>query len=364
MKKKIIFAIPALKVGGAEKVFTDLVLNFDEKKFDILVIVFDGSESFFLKKIKKKIRIINLNKKRVSYGIFKFIELVNKFKPEYIFSTLGNLNIMICIVQFLFVKKAKIIVRETNFLSKNINQNRFPIIWKILYKIILKKAHIIIALSESIKIDLIKNFQIPKEKIKVIYNPVNFKNIKKLSQSKKNEIIPFNKKYTNFLACGSLSYKKGFDVLIEAFKLVNIKNYRLLILGSGPQNEILKKKVKDYKLTKTIKFLSFVENPYPIMQRADSLIISSRYEGCSNVMLEALFLRKPIISVPCLGANEEILRKKKNCFLSKNCTSLSLSKVINFFLLKNLKHKKTFLDKSFDTKNVVKKYQKTILNIK
>ena len=64
MKKKIVLTIPALKKGGAEKVFADLALSFDKKIFDILVIVFDGSESFFLKKIKKKVKVINLNKKK------------------------------------------------------------------------------------------------------------------------------------------------------------------------------------------------------------------------------------------------------------------------------------------------------------
>lgn len=364
MKKKIIFAIPALKIGGAEKVFTDLVLNFNPEIFDILVIVFDGADSFFLKKIKKKIKIIDLKQKRVIYGIFKFIKLVNEFSPEYIFSTLGNLNIMICFLKFLFVKKPKIIVRETNFLSKNIYQNRFPLLWKILYKTNLRKADIIITLSESMKIDLIKNFQISEDKIRVVYNPVNFKNIKKLSKIKQKKYLPFKKQYTNFLACGSLSYKKGFDLLIDAFKLVNIKNYRLLILGSGPYEVILKKKVKDNKLENTIKFSRFVENPYPIIQKADALIIASRFEGCSNVMLESLFLQKPIISVPCPGANVEILRKKNNCYISKDCTSLSLSKVINYFLLKKYKNKKTYLAKFFDTKNIIKQYQNFILNIK
>lgn len=362
MKKKIIFTIPALKKGGAEKVFTDLALNFDKKIFDILVIVFDGSESFFLKKIKKKVKVINLNKKKVSLGFIKFIKTVNKFNPEYIFSTLGNLNIAVCIARLFLKKKVKVIVRETNFLSKNINQNRFAIIWKILYKIFLKKSDKIIALSKSIKTDLVKNFKIPTLKIKVIYNPVNFKNINRLSKIKSKLNLTVNKKCTSFLACGSLSYKKGFDILIDALKFVNSNNYKLLILGSGPEEKKLKKQVNDLNLRGKVKFLKFLKNPYPTIQASDAIIISSRHEGCSNVMLEGLLLKKPIISVPCDGANVEILQNKKNCFISKDCSSLSLSKTINDFLLRKNKNNKTFLEKTFKTSNVVKEYQNLILN--
>tara|TARA_B110000211_G_scaffold228633_1_gene285152 strand:- start:423 stop:1514 length:1092 start_codon:yes stop_codon:yes gene_type:complete len=362
MKKKIVLTIPALKKGGAEKVFADLALSFDKKIFDILVIVFDGSESFFLKKIKKKVKVIDLNKKKVSFGIIKFVKIVNNFNPEYIFSTLGNLNIAICLVRFFFKKNVKIIVRETNFLSKNINQNKFPIIWKILYKIFLKKSDNIIALSKSIKTDLIKNFKIQTKKIKVIYNPVNFKNISKLSKLKCKLDLTIDKKCTIFLACGSLSYKKGFDILIDALKFVNSNNYKLLILGSGPEEKNLKKQVKDLNLIGKVKFLKFLKNPYPVMQASDVIIISSRHEGCSNVMLEGLFLKKPIISVPCNGANVEILQNKKNCFISKNCSSLSLSKIINDFLSKKKKKNETFLEKKFETSNIIKQYQNLILN--
>ena len=307
-------------------------------------------------------KVINLNKKKVSFGLVKFVKIVNNYNPEYIFSTLGNLNIAICVVRIFFKRKVKIIVRETNFLSKNINQNKFSIIWKVLYKIFLKKSDKIIALSESIKADLIKNFKIPKKKIKVIYNPVNFKNISKLSKLKCKLDLTTNGKYIRFLACGSLSYKKGFDILIDALKFVNNKNYKLLILGSGPEEKNLKKKVKNLNLSGHVKFVKFLKNPYPVMQASDAIIISSRHEGCSNVMLEGLLLKKPIISVPCDGANVEILQNKKNCFISKDCSSLSLSKTINVFLLRKNKNNKTFLEKKFETNNVVKEYQNLILN--
>jgi glycosyltransferase involved in cell wall biosynthesis len=171
-----------------------------------------------------------------------------------------------------------------------------------------------------------------------------------------------SKKCTIFLACGSLSYKKGFDILIDALKFVNNSDYKLLILGSGPEEKNLKKQVKDLNLSRKVKFIEFLINPYPFMKASDAIIIPSRHEGCSNVMLEGLFLKKPIISVPCEGANVEILRNKNNCFISNDCSHLSLSETINNFLLNKNKNNKTFLEKKFETSNVVKQYQNLILN--
>ena len=360
MKKKIIFTIPALKGGGAEKVFADLVLNINDKIFDVIIIIFDGSNSYLLELVKKKYKIINLNKKKVIYGILKFINLVNFYKPDYIFSTMGNLNVLICIVKIFFNKKIKIITRETNFFSHNVKQNKFSFIWKVLYKLFLKRTDQLIVLANTMKIDLAKNCQIPKKKIRVIYNPVNFKLIKKLSNKRVKNFFK-KKNTTKFLACGSLSYKKGFDILLDSLRFVKNHNYQLLILGSGPEEQKLKKKVKQLSLGSKVKFVKFIKNPYPIIKKSDCLIIPSRFEGCSNVMLESLYLKKPVISVPCPGANVEILSKRKNCLLSSNCSSESLANTITDFLNNKMKKRKTNLEKVFDTSNILKKYEKIIL---
>ena len=72
MKKKIVFTLPTLQGGGAEKVISSIALNIDKKKYEVIIVVFDLSGQCYLK--NKNIKIINLKSKKVSTGIFNFIK--------------------------------------------------------------------------------------------------------------------------------------------------------------------------------------------------------------------------------------------------------------------------------------------------
>ncbi|HIC87763.1 MAG TPA: glycosyltransferase, partial [Aquificae bacterium] len=85
------------------------------------------------------------------------------------------------------------------------------------------------------KKDLVENFNVPEDKVKVIYNPVDIENIYKKSLT--NEKL-FSDKYKNLIAIGRLTKQKGFDLLLKAFSKLD-NNYRLYILGEGEEKDNL-----------------------------------------------------------------------------------------------------------------------------
>lgn len=105
---------------------------------------------------------------------------------------------------------------------------------------------------------------------------------------------------------GRMYYAKGYDRLLEAHHrlLQDGILYDLWILGEGPERSILEKIVQDYGMEDTVHFLGFQQNPYPFMQAADLIVCSSRYEGFSTVVTEALILGKPVVTTPCSGMQE------------------------------------------------------------
>ena len=103
--KKVLFILPTLHGGGAEKVFSSLYVNFNKKKYLAKLLVFDGSRKKYLNKTKKK--IIDLKKKRITYGFLKFICTVRKFQPDLIISTVSHLNLYLSIIKIFLPQKTK-----------------------------------------------------------------------------------------------------------------------------------------------------------------------------------------------------------------------------------------------------------------
>ena len=105
---------------------------------------------------------------------------------------------------------------------------------------------------------------------------------------------------------GRMYHSKGYDRLLEAHHklLQDGIAYDLWILGEGPERGMLEKMVQDYGMEETVHFLGFQQNPYAFMKAADLIVCSSRYEGFSTVITEALILGKPVVTTPCSGMRE------------------------------------------------------------
>ena len=100
-----------------------------------------------------------------------------------------------------------------------------------------------------------------------------------------------------FISIGRLVDQKDHLTLLRAFNYIkNEINFELLIIGQGKNKNLIKKYIDMNKLNKNIKIVGFKDNPYPYLKASDSLILSSRYEGLPNVILESLVLKKLVIS--------------------------------------------------------------------
>jgi glycosyltransferase involved in cell wall biosynthesis len=297
--KKILFILPNCRGGGAEKVTLQLLQNLDRKKFQLKLVLLQYAGEF-IAEIPKDVKVIDLKIKHVRYSIFKLIKLIKTEQPDIVYSTLTHLNIVICILAFII--KTKIVIRESNIISSLITSN----IQKILYKIVIRNADTIVAQSEDMKEDLIKNFAVNSKKIVLINNSVNIDFIQKKAEEQIDTFFA-NKKL--LVSVGRLSYQKGFDLLIESFSKINNHNYYLVIIGQGIEEEKLRKMAKDANIENRIIFTGFQENPYKYIANADFLISSSRFEGFPNVVIEALACGTPVIANKYKGGINEIINE-------------------------------------------------------
>ena len=202
-------------------------------------------------------------------------------------------------------------------------------------------------------------FKIKKNKNILIYNPTNFKFIKKISKEKV-DLKFFKTKRKKIISIGKLSKQKNFERLIEAANyLINElkKNYKFLIIGEGENLNILNKKIEEFKLKKNIKIIKFVKNPYKYIDKSDLVVQPSLWEGSSNILLEALSCNKRIVCFDIKGGTREILLNGKNGFIARYDDYKDLAKKISVsFDNKNNIDKRSL--SLFGVENNIEKYKK------
>ena len=355
-KKKLVIFIPSIEGGGVEKNFFIIANYLSEKLKNVTVI----STKFKDKnKLNKKIRLItpssdfwtNRNR-RLKYLVclLLLIKLIFLKKNYTVFAFQANLY---CVVVCKLLGN-KILTRSNSApagWSKNLLK-------KFIYKKLLSKADEITVNSKAFKYKMKEYFNV---KTTVIYNPLNKKEILKKSNIKVNKIFKHKKKL-KIINIGRFVDQKDQITLLRALNFLKSKiSFEAVIIGRGH----LKSKLVDFlitnKLGSTVKILDFKKNPYPYLKQADLFILSSIYEGLPNVLLEALVLKKFVISSDCPTGPSEILLNGRGGLLFKTRNYKSLSNKIVFYK-KNKKICDKLLSNSvkalnrFDYYNNLKKY--------
>ncbi|WP_461611069.1 glycosyltransferase [Cytobacillus kochii] len=354
MKKKIAFVIPSLRVGGSERVVVNIVKKINREKYQIRLIVIDYNGPF-KKEIPNDVEIINLGRKRLRDSVVAIFKEILKFKPDYVFSTLGYLNFLLILLIKVLKLNTKIVVRESSTPSKYIN-NFSPLKKKLysnLYKSLYPMADIIVAQCNSMQEDLVSNFNIEKNKVVTVYNPIDIESIKYKMKQKK----PFDNKNINIVAVGRLVYAKGYDILLNSINLLSEKypNIKLHILGDGPLKGDLIQLAKELNLDKKVNFLGFIENPYPYIGSADLYVLSSRWEGFPNTLLEAIACGTNVVATNCKSGPEEIIGDNNFGYLAKSEDPNSLYEVMDKALNEKKENQKRAED--FSINKIIKQYE-------
>lgn len=374
MKRKILFFIPSLAGGGAERTIVNIINHLDYSKFDpVLVmcqeITFDYQKNEYIDFLNKKCKIIYLNCKLNKLSIFKLIlelkKCINREKPDLIFSTRLKVNIIAMISKILAKGNVPIVLRE----STNRSEEGISKILKLITKYFYNKANYVIALSNGVKTDLVQNFRIKRDKIKVIYNPVDLHHIKNQSKESIEENFLFKGDSKIIISVGRLFEQKDFKTLIKAFKIVDFKiDAKLVILGKGPLEKELKQLAKDLGIENKVYFLGFKKNPYKYIKRANLFVLSSKFEGFGHVIVESMAVGTPVISTDCKSGPGEILENGKYGKLVNVGDSKGLAnEIISLLNDSDSCHyfSKIGIERSlfFEAKKIIKEYEDIFLKV-
>lgn len=345
---------------------TTLLRHLDRSKFRLTLAVVDTREAVFLGDVPKDVEFIDLQCSRVRYAVPKIARLIWQRRPDVVFSTLGHLNLALAIIRPFLPNGVRYVARESNVVSEVIRGYRSPPIWKWAYRRFYGRFDTVVCQSRDMRDDLVANFSLPTFKTIVIHNPVDTERIRALAAEPLVTGIEMvgcedGERDINLVAAGRLVHQKGFDLLINALSLCGNPLLRLTILGDGPLRGELEHLAVKRGVAGKVRFVGFQKNPYPFFAQADAFVLSSRFEGFPNVVLEALACGTPVIATPAPGGGREILEGAEGCILAESVTADELAKVIGNW--NKAKKSPTVADavSPFLIQNIISQYQSAFL---
>ena len=307
--RKITIILPSLAGGGAERLHVNLA-NFWVKQGICVEFVLLRKEGDLIGAVENNINIIDLRINKIRKSIFPLRRYFINNKQDIILAAMWPLTSACVMAWRLAGKPGSLFLSDHNFLSLSvITELRFPRhLLSIIMKLTYPYASGLIAVSNGVKEDLCNLGNFAKSAVRVIYNPtaVGFP----VSRESSEKIITlWGQGYDyHILSVGSLRAQKDHATLIKAFSYFRQHvNAKLTIVGEGPLRAELENLIIELGLQAVVSLPGFFSDPYPWFRSADLFVLSSRWEGFGNVIVEALECGLPVVSTNCKSGPSEIL---------------------------------------------------------
>lgn len=319
MHNKVLILIESLEGGGAEKVLATMMRHIDKEHYDVSVLAICGGGKYE-EEVASCVKYSCLLNRHDSYrGMSK---LYYRLKYKLIYEWLPA-----WLVYLLFVPKGfdvevafvegfatKVLAASSNKQAKKfawVHSNLTLLPWTITNGIFKnvddeRRAYLnydkVVCVSNSVEKVMVENYGLSSTI--TIYNPLDVLSIKQRGKEKSSYVVDHSK--FNIVSVGRLAKEKGYDLLLPIIK--NVKDVHpdvhLWLIGMGVEENSLKRQAADLGIEDNVTFTGFLKNPYSLMSQMDLFVCSSRAEGFSLVIAEAMILGLPVVSTNCSGPNE------------------------------------------------------------
>lgn len=311
-KISIVFMIPTLSTGGAERVISFISQNLDSKLFQSQLLVIDKKEKSTFN--IEKIPVTYLNKPRVLHAAPpQIMQFLYKQKPDIVFSSIGHLNTLMGIFSPLF-RNTKFVIREASVVSvmqkfstkKSMGNN-------LLSKWAFNNVDKVVCQSFDMAEDFKNLYKLNNSKIVIIGNPII--SPPKLSTIKRRGTFSKPKK---FITVGRLSKEKGHLRILNVLAKLKRDFSYLIIGGDGPERKNVIEQINNLALSDKVTHIPYTDKVNHYLCENDLFLQGSYVEGFPNAVLESCAVGTPVLAFSAPGGTKEIIEHDKNGYIVEN----------------------------------------------
>jgi glycosyltransferase involved in cell wall biosynthesis len=307
--RRIALVFSSLGGGGIQRVMLNLAEGFLAGGLVVDLVVVDASGELAAL-VPAGATVVNLQARRAVRAVPALVRYLRVHRPSAVLSSQTHVNLVAIAARALSRVPARLVVSEHIAMDEAARHARtwkeraFPIAARLSYRF----ADHTVVVSQDAADRFARATGLPRARLTVIENPVVTPRIPV------DAAMPLPHPWFQqgacpvILAAGRLAPQKDHATLIRAFALLRDQTVaRLIILGEGGERAGLEQLVRQLGLEASVALPGFVENPFAYMARARLFVLSSRWEGFGNVLVEAMACGTPVLSTDCPSGPAEIL---------------------------------------------------------
>ncbi|MBP8934379.1 MAG: glycosyltransferase [Prevotella sp.] len=292
---RILHVINALTSGGAEKLVFDLSQRMNRDCNVVEVLLLSSRNDVYASRLQKLgVKVYQLSNRSV-YNIFLIIPLIKFFYRNSF--DIVHVHLFPSFYYISFMKKMHVIKCPIIFHEHNTKNRRIESFFlRKIDKLIYSQYSYVICISDAVRAVLMKAYNLPKNKMIVIYNGIDINECKKA--------LPINRKDIDasileddilLVMVARFNSQKDHVTLIKALNKLP-ENFKLLLIGEGDTLNDIKTFVLNLNLSDRVFFLGYRSNPYCYIKSSDIFILSSIFEGFGLSCVEAMACGIPVIA--------------------------------------------------------------------
>jgi glycosyltransferase involved in cell wall biosynthesis len=301
-RTRVLFTIPDLEGGGAERVVVTLLTHLDRARFEphLALVVRRGP---YLSDLPPDVTVHDLGGAG-PLALVRLVRLIRRLRPAVVFSSRTFYSSVVLLLKAFAPAGVRFVTRENNLPSVHVPTMTFGAFKRRLYPVAHRRADAVVCQCEEMRDDAARA-GVPPERLVVIANPLD---LERAAARARDAVRPFPTGGRHLVAAGRLVPAKGFDLLLEALPRVweRVPDATLHLLGEGPEADALRARAERLGAAGRVRLEGFCVDPYPYYRHADLVVVPSRYEGFPNVALEAMAGGTPVVAFDFPGGSPVI----------------------------------------------------------
>jgi glycosyltransferase involved in cell wall biosynthesis len=308
--RPIAFFLPTVRGGGAQRVIVNLVQGITERGIRV-DLVLAAATGVFLDQLPAAVRLVDLRSNRLHRSLVPLASYLRRERPRVLVSSMSHANLIALWAARLARRNTPVVVTVHNTMSQSTGTGgRFSgALESRLLRAFYPWAARVVAVSRGAADDLARTSGLPRERVRVVYNPVITPAVMAVARQRADHPWLALGQPPLILGVGRLTAQKDFPTLIRAFAEVRKQQpARLIILGEGEDRPRLEALADELGVRPDVDLPGFRDDAMAFMAHSALFVLSSAWEGLPTVLIEALAAGTRVVSTDCPSGPREILQ--------------------------------------------------------